>query len=169
MLALPDHDGTLAADHDGAILLVAAGADGDDPLGWVGSGLSDVEHLTFRVQGVAGKERVRHTHLVPAQCEAVLTDVFHAHPGRNSEGQRAVDKAPAEGSARAVVVVEVNLVGVVGQQGEGDVVALRHRPPVAAAVYVADGEVLEETSSPGDRLAHCAGCRVTRTSRESLT
>ena len=67
----------------------------------------------------------------------------------DGEGERAVDQALPVRGAGAVLAVEVELVGVVGEQGEPDVVRLGHRAAVARAVDVADGEVLEVTRHIG--------------------
>src|SRR5262245_25299114 len=87
-------------------------------------------------------------HLVPAERHGVLADVRHAHPGHDRQGQRAVDEASAELGPPGEVVVEVDLVGVAGEQGEPDVVSLGHRAAETAPVDVADVEVLEVAPLP---------------------
>src|SRR4051794_34468525 len=85
---------------------------------------------------------------VPAEVDAVLADVLDAEAGDDSEGEGAVDQATAEAGLFAVVAVVVNLVGVVGEQGEANVVVLGDGAAEAAAVDVAGREVFEETAGP---------------------
>ena len=106
---------------------------------------------------VALEQRIRELDLVPAQREAVLAGVGHAQARHDGQGERAVDQRPSELGALRVVLVEVDLVRVVGEQREPDVVRLGHRAADPAAVDVADREVLEEAALPACFHSHGRG------------
>jgi hypothetical protein len=91
---------------------------------------------------------MRQLDLVPAERHTVLADVGDAHARHDGQGERAVDQALAELGPAGEVVVEVDLVRVVGEQGEPDVVGLGHRAAEPASVDVTDVEVLEEAPLP---------------------
>src|SRR5215813_15194701 len=148
LVALPDHDGPGVLDHDLAVLVVAARANLDDALLRPRARLPHIEHLALCVEGVAVEQRVGQLDLVPAQGEAVLADVRHAHPGHDRDSQRAVDEASAPLRLLAVLAVEMDLVAVVGQEREPDVVGLGDGPPIPAAVDVSNVEVLEIAALP---------------------
>src|SRR5581483_10025191 len=80
--------------------------------------------------------------------------VGYAQASHDGDSQRGVDQRLTELGAAGVVLVEVDLVGVVGEQGEPDVVGLRHRAADAAAVDVAGFEVLVETPGPAWLYGH---------------
>jgi hypothetical protein len=48
----------------------------------------------------------------------------------------------------------VNLIGVVGEQSKPNVIRFGHRPSQAAAINVADFEVLKETTLPARLNRH---------------
>ena len=102
----------------------------------------------LRIERIACKERVRQLDLIPAEGEPVLAHIRHAQSGDDGQGEGAVDQALSKLGALAVFVVEMNLVGVVGQQGEPDIVRLGHGPSETALIDVPDLEILEVPPFP---------------------
>src|SRR5262249_60464294 len=86
--------------------------------------------------------------------EAVLAHVGDPHPGDDRQRERAVDEALTEFRALGVFVVEVDLVGVVGEQREPDIVRLGDRAAEPALIDVADGEILEVAALPAGLYRH---------------
>src|SRR5882724_507099 len=151
---LPHQHAPHVVDDDLALLLDAARADLDDAALGVRPRLALLAHTRLGVERVAREERMGQLDLVPAERHAVLADVGDAHARYDGQGQRAVDQALAELGPPGEVIVEVDLVRVVGEQGEPDVVGLRDRPAEPAAVDVADVEVLEEPPLPPGHARH---------------
>lgn len=144
----PDHDVARIFTHQSAVLFDAARFDLDDaPLGF-GPGLARFQDFGFGVQGVAGKHRVGQDDIIPAQVEAVFADIGHAQPGHNRQGQHTVDQTLAELGLFAVLGIEMDLVGVIGQQSKPDIIVFGHRPAEPTAVHVPDLEILIITTFP---------------------
>src|SRR5262245_17321578 len=97
---------------------------------------------------------MRQLDLVPAQSEPVLTHVGDAHPRDDRQRQSAVHETLAELRSLSILGVEMNLVGVVGQQSKPDVVGLRNGSAQTAAINVADLEVLEIAPLPAGLHCH---------------
>src|SRR5712692_10491765 len=145
---LPHHDAARVLEHHRAVVLDAQGPEFDDAPLRLGLRLALVHDLALGVDGLALEQRVGQLDLVPAQGEAVFARIRHAETGHNRNRQRRVHERPPELGLRRVVLIEMDLVGVVGQQGEPDVVGLGNRPPNPAAVDVADLEVLVKPALP---------------------
>src|SRR5438067_9882963 len=88
--ALPDHYRAAVLDHHLAVLVQPARAHLDEALLGTAARLAHLQHLALRVERVAGVERVGQRDLVPAEREAVLRHVGHAHASDDREGERAV-------------------------------------------------------------------------------
>src|SRR5207237_5326828 len=99
-------------------------------------GLPLFQNLGFRVQSVAGKQGVRQLDFIPTQSEPVLAHVRNAHSRNNGEGESTVDQTSPELCALAVFVIEMDLIGVVGQDSEPNIVIFRHGSSEAASVNV---------------------------------
>src|SRR5437764_13625706 len=93
MAALVNQHCALEAHDESAVLIEAAGLDRNDALTRAAVGLALVEDLAFGVERIAGKDRRRRLHLVPAEIGDDLgADRPHAHAGQDRERQRAVDE-----------------------------------------------------------------------------
>jgi hypothetical protein len=87
--------------------------------------------------------------LIPAQVRGrVLARVGDAQPDDDRERQAGVHERAAEARPRGELTVEVDLIGVAGQEGEPGVVGLAHAPTEVTAVDIADDEILEEAAPP---------------------
>src|SRR6478672_914376 len=156
-LALVDHEGAAELDDDLAALVDPARAHADDPDVRARPGLARVEHLGLGPQRVADVDRVGHRDVGPGEVRRrVLARVGDGQAGDERERERAVDERATERRALGELVVEVVLVGVQRQAREPHVVGLRHRAPQAAAVDVADLQILVEPTAPClRRLVRC--------------
>ena len=79
----------------------------------------------------------------PAEVgDGLLAHVGDAHADHQRHRERRGDDAAAELGLAAVLLVEMQRVGVHGQEGEPDVVGLRDGAPGPVLVDIADREVL---------------------------
>src|SRR5205823_13216714 len=60
----------------------------------------------------------------------------------------------AEFRTLAVLIVEVNLIGVVGQQGKPDIIRLRDGSPQTTTINIADFKVFEKAAFPARLHGH---------------
>jgi hypothetical protein len=86
--------------------------------------------------------------LIPAQGKAVLAHVGHTQTRHDSQRQGAVDQTFPEFSPLGILVVEVELVGVVSQQGEPDIVGFSDGSAETAAIDIPDFEVFKVAAFP---------------------
>src|SRR5581483_9153444 len=82
--------------------------------------------------------------------DRLLRDVDDGEPRHERERERRVDERPLPLGLRRVRGVEMDRVGVHGQQREPDVVRLEYRPPEAAPVHGADLELLVRATHADD-------------------
>src|SRR5690606_33578725 len=109
----------------------------------------------LRIDRVALENRIGQANLVPAQvCKHVLGDVGDALAGDQRDGESRIDQRLAELRLCRVVGVEMDGRGVLGEQGEPDVVRLGHRAAQRLAIDFADPEILEKPSAPAILLRH---------------
>src|SRR4030095_16058362 len=151
---LPDHYAARIVDHNFAVLLNAPGANLDDAPLRLRFGLSLLQDFGCRVKGIAGKKRIGQFYLVPTEGKTVFAHIGDTQTGHNREGQRAVNQTLAELRALAILIIKMNLIRVIRQQGEPDVVRLRDGPPKTAAINVADFKVFEEAPFPAGFDSH---------------
>src|SRR6266702_3233963 len=144
-LAGVNQDGPVELDDDGAVRFEAPGADAHEALARPRLRGPCLQHLRLGIDGVTGEHGSRQGDLVPAEIgHDVPADVLDTQSGHQRKGQAAVHEGTTEFGMRGVVGIEVNLVGVAGQQREPGVVGLAQRSTQPVAVHVPNGEVLEE-------------------------
>src|SRR3954471_1311289 len=156
-LALVHHERAAELDDHLAALADAARPDADDPDVRARPGLPRLEDLGLGPQRVADVDRVGHRDVGPGEVRGrVLARVGDRQAGDEGQRERAVDERPPERRALGELVVEVVLVRVQRQAREPHVVGLGHRAPEAAAVDVADLQILVEPAVPClRRLVRC--------------
>src|SRR6185437_12913166 len=123
--ALVDEDGAAVAEHHGAILLEADGADLDQALVRARLRFALAEHLALGVDGVAFEDGGGHADLVPAEVDGVAGDVVDREAGDQGEGEAGVDQGALELGLRRVIGIEVDGIGIGGEEREPGVVGLR--------------------------------------------
>src|SRR5207245_2793955 len=146
---LADHEDPVELDDRLASLVETACPDPDESEAGPAAGFADLGDPGLRVQRVPVEDRAGEADVLQADLEAVPARRVDEEARCNRDGQESVHDPPAEerfpGERPAgVVLVEVNLVRVPGQQGEPHIVRLRDGAPDLAAHLGPDPEVLEE-------------------------
>src|SRR5436309_4831150 len=146
---LADHEYAVEFDDGFAPLVEPARPDPDESEAGPAAGFADLRHSGLRVQRVPVEDRAGEADVLQADLEPVPARRVDEEARRDRDGQEPVHDPPAEerfpGERPAgVVLVEVNLVPVPGQQGEPHIVRLGDGPSDPAAHLGADPEVLEE-------------------------
>ena len=152
MSALVHHDASRIVDDDFSFLLYAASTHFNDAPLRLRFGFAFFQNLRFRVQRVACEQRIRQFDFIPSERESVFADIRHAHACNNREREGAVDQTFSELGAFTVFVIEMDLVGIVRQEGEPNIVVFRYGSSEAAAVYIPDLEVFEISGLPNPGL-----------------
>src|SRR5579862_1225316 len=116
MCTLPHHNAAAVVDNDPTLLLKTPRADLDNPPLSFGFRFTFIQYFRFRIECVAGEQRVGQLDLVPAQRETIFAYISHAHSSHDGKGQSAIDQTPAEFRTFSVFVVEVDLICVVSQE-----------------------------------------------------
>src|SRR5438445_942599 len=160
---LADHEDPVELDDRLASLVEPACPDPDESEAGPAAGFADLCNSGLRVQRVPVEDRAGEPDILQADLEPVPARRVDEEPRRDRDGQESVHDPPAEerfpGERPAgVVLVEVNLVPVPGQQGEPHIVRLRDGPSDLAAHLGSDPEVLEERplvvhATPGGKKA----------------
>src|SRR5438094_4911373 len=146
---LADHEAPSELDDRLASLVEPARTDPDESEPGPAAGFADLGDLGLRVQRVPVEDRSGEADILEAHLESVPARRVDEEACRDRDGQEPVhDPSPEERFPRerpaGVVLVEVNLIPVPGQQGEPHVVRLRDGAPDLAAHLGPDPEVLEE-------------------------
>ena len=123
MTTFIEQNGTAKGEDDGAILLKTSAAHFDDSHVWSGFGFAASEDFGLGVDGVAFKDGRGEANLVPAEIDGVAGDVVDGEAGDEGEGESGVEERLAEFGAGGVIAIEVNLIGVVGEEREPGVVS----------------------------------------------
>src|SRR2546422_8018814 len=84
----------------------------------------------------------------PPQAHSVHATPPSPQPRHNRQRERAVDQTFPELRAFTVLVIEMNLVGVVGEEGKPDVVVLSDGSSETATINIANLEIFEITALP---------------------
>src|SRR5207249_3522902 len=146
---LADHEDPVELDDRLASLVEPARADPDESESGPASRFADLGNLGLGVQRVSVEHRSGEADVLEAYLESVPARLVNAEARRDLVGLEAVhlpaavERFPRK-SAAGVVLVEVDLVPVPGQQGEPHVVRLRDGAPDLAAHLGPHPEVLEE-------------------------
>src|SRR5436309_8189310 len=146
---LADHEYTVEFDDGFASFVEPARPDPDESEAGPAAGFADLRDSGLRVQRVPVEDRAGEADVLQADLEPVPARRVDEEARRDRDGQEPVHDPPAEerfpGERPAgVVLVEVNLVPVPGQQGEPHIVRLGDGPSDPAAHLGADPEDLEE-------------------------
>src|SRR6266545_6295619 len=146
---LPDHEDAIELDDRLAPLVEPARPKRDEAEPGTTSGFPDLRDFCLRIDRIPVEHGAREADVLHADLEPISTRHVDEHARRDRDGQEAVhDPAPAERLSRKVaprvVLVEVNLVRIPGQEGEPHVVRLRNGPPDLAPDLRPDPEVLEK-------------------------
>src|SRR5947208_9794939 len=146
---LSDHEDPVELDDRLASLVEPARTDPDESEPGPAAGFADLGDLGLRVQRVPVEDRSGEADILEAHLESVPARQVDEEARRDRDGQEPVhDPSPEERFPRerpaGVVLVEVDLVPVPGQQGEPHVVRLRNGSPDLAAHFGPDPEVLEK-------------------------
>src|SRR5262245_5588992 len=120
--ALVHHDASRIVDHDFSFLLYSASAHFNDAPLRLRFGFAFFENLRFRIQRVTCEQGIRQFDFIPSERESVFTYIRDAHACNNREREGAVDQTFSELGAFTVFVIEMNLVGIVGEEGEPNIV-----------------------------------------------
>src|SRR3989442_9543712 len=83
-----------------------------------------------------------------ARADCRCSDPPAPYPRHNRQRERAVDQTFPELRAFTVLVIEMNLVGVVGEEGKPDVVVLSDGSSETATINIANLEIFEITALP---------------------
>src|SRR6266487_3326564 len=146
---LPDHEDPVELDDRLASLVEPARPQPHEAEPRPTPGFPDLRDFRLRVQRVAVEDRSGEPYVLHANLEPVAARRVDEEPCGNRDGQEAVhdpppvERCPREGSA-GVILVEVDLVRIPGQQGEPHVVRLRDGPSDLAPDLRPDPEVLEK-------------------------
>ena len=144
MAPLRDQDTAVEDADDIAVLVAPGGAYGDHACRRPALRFPLVEDLRLAVKRVPGKQWMREADVLPAEVgDGLLADVGHAHAHQHRHRQGARDQWPPELACLGVFHVEVQRMGVHGQQGEPGVVGVRDGPAGAVFVDVTSLEILE--------------------------
>src|SRR5262249_55317405 len=146
--ALPHHNASGIVDDDFSLLLYAARTHFNDAPLRLRLGFALFQNLRFRVQCVAREQRIRQFDFIPSESKSVFAYVRHAHACNNREREGAVDQTFSELGAFGVFVIEVNLVGIICQEGEPNIVIFRYGSSEPAAVNIPYLEVFEIAALP---------------------
>src|SRR5881397_1102996 len=146
---LADHEDPVEFDDGLASFVEPAGPDPDESEAGPAAGFADLRDSGLRVQRVSVEHRAGEAHVLQADLEPVPARRVDEEARCNRDGQESVhDPSPEERlpweRPAGVVLVEVNLVPVPGQQGEPHIVRLRDGAPDLAAHLGPHPEVLEE-------------------------
>src|SRR5438445_3185826 len=146
---LADHEYAVEFDDGFASLVEPARPDPDESEAGPAAGFADLRNSGLGVQRVPVEDRAGEADILQADLEPIPARRVDEEARCNRDGQESVHDPPAEerfpGERPAgVVLVEVNLVRVPGQQGEPHIVRLRDGAPDLAAHLGPDPEVLEE-------------------------
>src|SRR2546422_2842761 len=146
---LADHEDQVEFDDGFASFVEPARPDPDESEAGPTMGFADLRDSGLRVQRVPVEDRAREADVLQADLEPVPARRVDEKACRDGDGQESVhDPSPEERFPRehpaGVVLVEVDLVPVPGQQGEPHIVRLRDGAPDLAAHLGPDPEVLEE-------------------------
>src|SRR5437870_3447263 len=146
---LADHEDPVEFDDGFASYVEPARPDPDESEAGPAAGFPDLRDSGLRVQRVPVEDRAREADVLQADLEPVPARRVDEEARRDRDGQESVhDSSPEERFPRerpaGVVLVEVDLVPVPGQQGEPHVVRLRDGAPDPAAHLGPHPEVLEE-------------------------
>src|SRR3989449_1300792 len=146
---LADHEYAVEFDDGFAPLVEPARPDPDESEARPAAGFAALRDSGLRVQRVPVEDRSGETDVLQADLEPVPARRVDEEACRDRDGQEPVhDPSPEERFPRerpaGVVLVEVDLVPVPGQEGEPHIVRLRDGPPDLAAHLGPDPEVLEE-------------------------
>src|SRR5216683_5908141 len=149
MPSLINHDSSLEFDDHGSILFEARRFEAHNSD--IGSGLRLplLENLTLRIQSISIKERIRKTHFIPAQIgDRILRNVGNRLACHDRERECRVNERPAEFRFRCIGMIEVNRIGVHGQQGKPNIVGGKNCAAQSVAKNISNLEVLKNSSSP---------------------
>src|SRR3989449_8710186 len=146
---LADHEYAVEFDDGFASLVEPARPDPDESEAGPAAGFADLRNSGLGVQPCPVEGRAGEADDLQADLEPVPARRVDEEARCNRDGQESVhDPSPEERlpweRPAGVVLVEVNLVPVPGQQGEPHIVRLRDGPPDPAAHLGPDPEVLEE-------------------------
>src|SRR3989449_6776424 len=146
---LADHEDPVELDDRLVSLVETARPDPDESDAGLAAGFADLRNWGLGVQRVPVEDRAGEADVLQADLEPVPARRVDEEARCNRDGQESVhDPSPEERFPRerpaGVVLVEVNLVPVPGQEGEPHIVRLRDGPPDLAAHLGPDPEVLEE-------------------------
>src|SRR5256712_13507282 len=146
---LADHEYAVEFDDGFASLVETACPDRDESEAGPAAGFADLGDPGLRVQRVPVEDRAGEADVLQADLDPVPARRVDEEARCNRDGQEPVHDPPAEerfpGERPAgVVLVEVNLVPVPGQQGEPHIVRLGDGPSDPAAHLGPHPEVLEE-------------------------
>src|SRR6266540_4319825 len=155
---LPDHEDAIELDDRLASLVEPARPKPDEAEPGTTSGFPDLRDLRLRIDRIPVEHGAREAYVLHADLEPIATRHLDEHTRRDRDGQEAVhDPPPAERLsgkvAPRVILAEVNLVRIPGQEGEPHVVRLRDGPPDLAPYLRADGKSSKKgpSSSMGSR------------------
>src|SRR5258708_1177358 len=121
------HERARHREHHRAVVLDPALADFHDAPAGSRSARTKLEDFVVRVQRLALEEWIRKAELIETERESVLAGLRDEEPGDDPHGEAAVHERSLEWKERRVMLVEMDLVRVVGEQRVPDVVGLRHR------------------------------------------
>src|SRR5437870_1985561 len=146
---LADHEYTVEFDDGFASYVEPARPDPDESEAGPAAGFADLRDSGLRVQRVPVEDRAGETDVLQADLEPVPARRVDEEARRDRDGQESVhDPSPEERFPRehpaGVVLVEMDLVPIPGQQGEPHVVRLRDGAPDLAAHLGPHPEVLEK-------------------------
>src|SRR5213594_1902753 len=146
---LADHEDPVEFDDGFASFVEPARPDPDESEAGPAAGFPDLRDSGLGVQRVPVEDRTGEADVLQADLEPVPARRVDEEARRDRDGQESVhDPSPEERFPRerpaGVVLVEVDLVPVPGQQGEPHVVRLRDGAPDPAAHLGPHPEVLEE-------------------------
>src|SRR5216683_7942750 len=149
MPSLINHDSSLEFDDHGSILFEARRFEAHNSD--IGSGLRLplLENLTLRIQSISIKERIRTTHFIPAQIgDRILRNVGNRLACHDRERECRVNERPAEFRFRRIGMIEVDRIGVHGQQGKPNIVGGKNSAAQSVAKNISNLEVLKNSSCP---------------------
>src|SRR6266566_3948217 len=146
---LPHHEYTVELDDGLASLVEPARPQAHEAEPRSTPGFPDLRDFRLRVERVPVEDRPGEPDVVQADLEPVAARHVDEEARRDRDGQEAVhDPPPAEWlsgkGAPRIILVEVDLIRVPGQEREPDVVRLRDGPPGLAPDLRPDPDVLEE-------------------------
>src|SRR5436190_15804568 len=142
----PTRDQDPPAQRQDALALLVDGPrlDVDHPPVALGRGRRHLQDLRLGVDRVAVEGGAEMHHLLVLQVgERVLADVAHAHADGEREHERAVHEAAAVLALAGEVLVEVQRVGVHGEEREPGVVEVADGAPRPVLDHLAHAEVFE--------------------------